>query len=83
MRIFDRKSIRRLRKSLGLTCREFGDRLGVTRQAIQNWETETSQTKPTVKTLEKIMAEFGVDESFFFADDCNCDHSNGHHEAVA
>ncbi len=43
MVMFDAKLIRELRKSLGMTAKQFGDRLGVTQNTVFRWESETGE----------------------------------------
>ena len=64
MRLFDQTSIRRLREEKGLTVVEFGKRLGVSRQHAR--ELEKMVGKPNIKTIERLMDTFGVDETYFF-----------------
>ena len=67
MRRFDTESIKRLRNALRLSQEKFGQRLGMTRQQV--YSLEQNEHLPTVRTLERLMMIFGVEESYFFADD--------------
>lgn len=57
------KTIKQLRKSLGLSQQEFGARIGVAKTTICNYEKGVST--PTRHTLENISIEFGIEPSFF------------------
>ena len=66
MRRFDTESIKRLRTALRLSQEKFGQRLGMTRQQV--YSLEQNEHIPTVRTLERLMMIFGVEESYFFAE---------------
>ena len=63
------KSIKELRKSLGLSQEEFGKRIGVTKTTICNYEKGVST--PAMNTLENLSAEFDLAPSYF-VNDPNC-----------
>lgn len=52
------KRLKELRKNLDLTQTEFGDRIGISLAAIQNWE--YGKTQPTPKFLKLISTIFNV-----------------------
>ena len=52
------KKIIKVRKMLGLTQKEFGLRLGVTKQALSSWE--HGRTLPDIIILTEIAAMFGM-----------------------
>lgn len=52
------KKIIAVRRKLGLTQKEFGRRLGVTKQALSSWE--HGRTLPDIITLTRIAALFGL-----------------------
>ena len=52
------KKIIKVRKMLGLTQKEFGLRLGVTKQALSSWE--HGRTLPDIIILTEIAAMFGL-----------------------
>lgn len=66
MRRFDTESIKRLRTALQLSQVKFGQRIGMTRQQV--YSLEQNEHVPTVRTLERLMMVFGVEETYFFAD---------------
>jgi len=59
------KTIKQLRKSLGLSQQEFGKRIGVAKTTVCNYEKGVST--PTRHTLENISVEFGIEPSFFIS----------------
>ena len=65
MERYDPDSIRRLRRNLGLTKREFGEKIGIAKQYVHSLE--MGRRRPNVRTLEKIMAAYGVESGIFFA----------------
>ncbi|MFH1090988.1 MAG: helix-turn-helix transcriptional regulator [Pseudomonadota bacterium] len=64
MNKYDPDSIRRLRRHLGLTKREFGEKIGMTKQYVHSLE--LGLRRPNVRTLEKIMAAYQVEAQIFF-----------------
>lgn len=52
------KKIIAVRRKLGLTQKEFGRRLGVTKQALSSWE--HGRTLPDIIILTQIAAMFGL-----------------------
>lgn len=59
------KNIKKFRTEKGLTQEEMAEKLGVTRQALSNWETE--KTQPDIDTLQKIaqLLEVSVEEIIY------------------
>ena len=53
------KNIKRLRESANMTQETMAENLGVTRQAVSNWE--TGRTQPDIDMLHKISALFNTD----------------------
>lgn len=54
--------IRKLRKALNLTMEKFGERLGVKRNTVSQWETGTNNV--TDQMFKSICREFNVNESW-------------------
>ena len=52
------KSIAKLRCDLSLSQEKFADLIGVSRQAVQKWESETSS--PDMENLARIANQFGI-----------------------
>ena len=52
------KKIIAVRRKLGLTQKEFGNRIGVTKQALSSWE--HGRTLPDIITLTQIASLFGL-----------------------
>ena len=52
------EKIRRLRTAHGITQVELAHRLGVSKQSVSNWESNTIQ--PSIELMEKIADLFGV-----------------------
>jgi len=50
------KIVKTIRKRLGLTQKEFGDRLGVKQQAVGLWETGLERNRPSQENLDQIMS---------------------------
>ena len=63
---FDNSKIRQLRESLGLTQAEFGRPMGMKAQYVQYLE--DGPTKPTIRTLERIMDIYSVPQEYFFVE---------------
>ena len=59
------KNIKKLREKKGLTQDALAEKLGVTRQAVSNWETEKTQSD--IDTLQKIaqILEVSVEEIIY------------------
>ena len=53
------KNIKRFRESANMTQEAMAENLGVTRQAVSNWE--TGRTQPDIDMLHKISALFNTD----------------------
>lgn len=64
MRISER--ITRWRESQGLTKAELARRVGVSPEAVSQWEREENGTSPTVENVEKIADAVGVSMSKFW-----------------
>ncbi len=64
MREFDMSAIKKLRESQNLTLAEFASKLGIRPQAAHSLENGSG--KPNIKTIERLMNVFEVDESYFF-----------------
>lgn len=61
---FKPEQIRSLREALGLSLKAFGERCGVSPQAVASWE--AGDTRPTVDNLLRIVNMTGATiESFF------------------
>jgi len=54
---WDSQSIQALRRHLGLSQREFSDRLGTRQQTISEWETGMYRPRGASATLLSIVAE--------------------------
>lgn len=54
--------IRSLRKALGLTMEKFGDRLGVKKNSVSQWESGTNNV--TEQMFKSICREFSVSEEW-------------------
>lgn len=54
--------IRKLRKALNLTMEKFGERLGVKRNTVSQWETGTNSV--TDQMFKSICREYNVNESW-------------------
>lgn len=52
--------IKELRKSLGLTGSEFGERIGITKSSVST--IESGRSNPSDQTIRSICREFGVNE---------------------
>ena len=59
------KNIKRYRENKKMTQDDLAAKLGVTRQAISNWETE--KTQPDIETLQKIsqILEVSIEEMIY------------------
>jgi transcriptional regulator with XRE-family HTH domain len=55
--------VRQLRESIGLSRREFAERLRSAKCTI--WEWETGYNAPSNKSINKMCEVFGIDESYF------------------
>lgn len=52
------KNIKQIRNSLGITQLEFAEKIGVSRSAVQHWE--TSYTEPDIDAIKKIKEVFNI-----------------------
>ena len=59
--MFDER-IRQLRISLGINQTQFGNRLGVSKQSVSNWENGNIQ--PSIDMLTKIAVTFSVSADY-------------------
>ena len=59
--MFDER-IRQLRSSLGMNQTQFGNRLGVSKQSVSNWENGNIQ--PSIDMLTKIAVTFSVSADY-------------------
>ena len=59
--MFDER-IRQLRISLGINQAQFGNRLGVSKQSVSNWENGNIQ--PSIDMLTKIAVTFSVSADY-------------------
>lgn len=60
--------IKTLRKSMGLTQTELGERVGVKKNAVSKWECGRVEDIPT-STIKALAALFGVPASYLIDDD--------------
>ena len=58
----ENERLRELRKALGLTLQQFGDKIGVSNPSVS--QMETGKTKITDRTIKAIVHEFGVSETW-------------------
>lgn len=63
------EKIMRLRQSKGLSQEEFGEKMGVSRQAVSKWE--TGQTMPDVDKIIQMSDFFGVTTDYLLKDEMN------------
>lgn len=63
------EKIMRLRQSKGLSQEEFGEKMGVSRQAVSKWE--TGQTMPDVDKIILMSDFFGVTTDYLLKDEMN------------
>lgn len=63
-RKYNPTAIRELRVQQGLSLRGFGAKIQAHPNLIMDWE--SGRVKPSMATMEKIMAAFNIDESIFF-----------------
>ena len=61
------EKITELRKRSGLSQEQFGDRIGVSRQAVSKWE--MSQTTPDLNKIMAVAEFFGVSTDFLLKDE--------------
>ena len=61
------EKITELRKKSGLSQEQFGDKIGVSRQAVSKWE--MSQTTPDLNKIMAIAEFFGVSTDFLLKDE--------------
>ncbi len=52
------ENIKLIRKSLNLSQREFGEKLGVSRSCVERWEVDN--TEPDFKAMRKMKEVFGI-----------------------
>lgn len=64
--------IKALRKSMGLTQTELGERMGVKKNAVSKWECGRVESIPT-STLKELADLFGVKPSYLMDEDSKCD----------
>ena len=57
--------IKKLRKTLGLTLEKFGERLGVKRNSVSQWENGINNVSDQVR--KSICREFGVNEEWLLS----------------
>ena len=57
--------IKELRKTLGLTLEKFGERLGVKRNSVSQWENGINNISDQVR--KSICREFGVNEEWLLS----------------
>ena len=57
--------IKKLRKTLGLTLEKFGERLGVKRNSVSQWENGINNVSDQVR--KSICREFGVNEAWLLS----------------
>lgn len=62
------EKIKKLRKSLGLTQTELGQRVGVQKNAVSKWECGRVEDIPT-STIKQLASLFGVPASYLIDDD--------------
>jgi transcriptional regulator with XRE-family HTH domain len=68
--IFDSNSILALRRRHGLSMQGFGDKIGVHRNLVNDWE--KGRVKPSMATIEKIIRAFDLkDVNYFFCQQTN------------
>lgn len=58
------EAIKKARTDAGLTLEQFGEKLGVTKQCVFNWETGVN--KPNDQQRLKLHDDFGLDYAIFF-----------------
>ena len=63
------EKITELRKRSGLSQEQFGDKIGVSRQAVSKWE--MSQTTPDLSKIMAVAEFFGVSTDFLLKDELN------------
>jgi len=61
------EKIYNLRKSKNLSQEEFGEKIGVSRQAVSQWETDS--LVPKTDKLRAICSVFGISADYFFDED--------------
>ena len=67
MKKFNPDRIRALREARGLTLEAFAQGIGVQRQHVDGWE--HGRAKPRIDSLIAISNTYGVEISYFFADE--------------
>ena len=58
-----------IRKKNGLSQEEFGEKIGVSRQAVSKWESE--QAKPDIDKIKEIAKQFNLSFDYLLNDDIN------------
>lgn len=61
------KKLRKLRKDLGLTQVELGERVGIDKQQISRYE--RGMNEPRIETLNRIVDYTGIDSGYFISRD--------------
>lgn len=62
---FNAEQIRSLREGLGLSQQEFAERIGVSKQAVSQWE--AGVTAPSIENLLRVVNVTGAKLESFFA----------------
>lgn len=61
---FNPEQLVRLREKTGLSCKDFGAKVGVSRQNVYMWE--HGETIPSIPSIERLCREFDVWPDYFF-----------------
>jgi transcriptional regulator with XRE-family HTH domain len=65
--MFIPEKIKKLRKSLGLSQREFSDKIGISRSVLS--QIEINKIKASVDLVASISSTFNITSDYFFQDD--------------